>query len=348
MKRIPTLDGWRAIAILLVIADHAQLGLFSGHPFGITGGHGVAIFFVLSGYLITSKLQAERNDTGSLNLKSFYLRRFFRLMPVAWLYLGLSAFVLILMHRLYHPIELLGALFFFRNYINYPDLSPLTGHFWSLSVEEQFYLVWPPLFSLLGKRHARWIAIVAAMAIAIYRFSQRKALLALPIQATLGTQFRADALLIGCIAALVLPAYSRHFRSWMIWPLIAALGICLWQFGFLIPAGESIVIALLIHATSIFSGSALGKILELKPIAYLGTISYSIYIWQQPLLCTTINSPKDVPLRILLTFVIAALSYHGLEQPLIQFGKRFTPKQATSEPVVLPPLATETIGPIRS
>jgi peptidoglycan/LPS O-acetylase OafA/YrhL len=235
MKRIPTLDGWRGIAILLVIADHCQLGLYSAHPFGLTGGHGVAIFFVLSGYLITSKLQLERGAAGSIDLKSFYIRRFFRLMPVAWLYLGLTALALSFGHLLSHPIEFLGALFFFRNYVDFPNLSPLTSHFWSLSVEEQFYLVWPPVLSALSKRRGALIAIVATSIIAIYRLSQQNVLFTLPLQASLGTQFRADALLIGCIAALILPECSRHFRSWMIWLLVALFGVCLWQFGFLIP-----------------------------------------------------------------------------------------------------------------
>jgi peptidoglycan/LPS O-acetylase OafA/YrhL len=90
------------------------------------------------------------------------------------------------------------------------------------------------------------------------------------------------------------------------------------------------VIALLIHATSIFSSSPLGRVLEWKPLAYLGTISYSVYIWQQPFLCTPIHSPKDLPLRILLTLIVAALSYHCLERPLIKVGKKFAANHSGS------------------
>jgi len=92
MKRIPTLDGWRGIAVLLVLADHVRFALHAEASPGVaTGQHGVTIFFVLSGFLITSKLMEEKNATGSIDLRSFYVRRFFRLMPAAWAFLLFAA-----------------------------------------------------------------------------------------------------------------------------------------------------------------------------------------------------------------------------------------------------------------
>ena len=139
-QRIPSLDGWRGIAILLVLFDHIQMPLFGRYarPWMQTGQHGVTIFFVLSGFLITSKL-----IEGPINLRQFYIRRFFRLMPAAWIYLA----TLLFLNRMTGISfttwpELHACLFFYRNMVDVPGPG-LAGHFWSLSLEEQFYLVWP-------------------------------------------------------------------------------------------------------------------------------------------------------------------------------------------------------------
>ena len=137
--RIPTLDGWRAIAITLVLIDHFTPG-FPYHRGGkwleIIGNHGVNIFFVLSGYLITSKLLEER----SISLGRFYVRRFFRLMPAAWTYLAFVALI-----QLLHWRDALAHVFFYRNFYDAPHGGRSHAHFWNLSAEEEFYLVWPTI-----------------------------------------------------------------------------------------------------------------------------------------------------------------------------------------------------------
>jgi peptidoglycan/LPS O-acetylase OafA/YrhL len=163
-RRIPSLDGWRGVAILLVLSDHVQMALL-GHPmrqWALTGQHGVTIFFVLSGYLITSKLLE-----GPINLKTFYLRRFFRLMPVAWAYLAtLWLFdALMRMHDM-SVREATSCLLFYRNFL-IGHIATL--HFWSLSIEEEFYLTWPVLLLLLGPRRNRWIALAGMFAVAGWR-----------------------------------------------------------------------------------------------------------------------------------------------------------------------------------
>src|SRR5260370_34046992 len=116
MKRIPTLDGWRGIAILMVTVAHAQEGLFNGHAYHdlawlIIGLHGVAIFFVLSGYLITTRLLSA----DSIDLKAFYVRRFFRLMPTAWAYLACIGLLAWIMHVDFIGSDAVACIFFFRN-----------------------------------------------------------------------------------------------------------------------------------------------------------------------------------------------------------------------------------------
>ncbi len=150
-RRISALDGWRGIAILLVLIDHI-VSRMNIMPVRIDnahiGQHGVTIFFVLSGYLITSKLVEA-----PINLKRFYIRRLFRLTPVEWLFLSVLVF---LRWHTGFPIttwsEIAGCVFFYRNY-----LGGNTGaaHFWSLSIESQFYLVWPSVCCLLVASVAR-------------------------------------------------------------------------------------------------------------------------------------------------------------------------------------------------
>ncbi|HVJ09257.1 MAG TPA: acyltransferase [Acidisarcina sp.] len=328
MNRIPTLDGWRGVAILLVLIDHAIWGITGANPLGRVSQHGVAIFFVLSGYLITSRFCEEFDRTGKLDLGRFYARRFFRLMPAAWLYLAIVGVVLLSQGFFYTRRELLGSLLFFRNFI-YNEGTSLTGHFWSLSLEEQFYLTWPAVLLFAGFKRARWIAGAAIVLLVAYRFSQRDTLLALPLWATFRTQFRADGLLIGCLAALLLPGLSRRFQPWMIWPLLLAFGFCLHRYDQIIPAGESLIIALLLHATTLFPQTIAARLLSWRALTFLGAISYSLYLWQQLFLLTRVTHPLDSLVPIALLFAIAILSHFYLELPLIRLGKNLSPSRAS-------------------
>ena len=156
---LPTLDGWRAIAISSVLVCHSLH--FYGSPelvppqwrlvndvLARLGTFGVALFFAISGYLICTLLLVEREKTGQISLRSFYIRRVFRIIPPAFVYLGvlalLAAWGLIQLQR----GELTSAALFYSNY--WTGKSWFTTHFWSLSLEEHFYMLWPGLLSLLG------------------------------------------------------------------------------------------------------------------------------------------------------------------------------------------------------
>jgi len=238
MDRIRTLDGWRGIAIALVLFDHIQYALL-GHfmrPWTQTGHHGVTIFFVLSGFLITSKLLE-----GPIDLRRFYVRRFFRLMPVAWTYI---AVLLLIGHQVHMsiaaPRAVLASLLFYRNYL-LVDGGASTWHFWSLSLEEQFYLVWPCILLAAGIRRCRWIAAAGAIGCAVYRwhswsYYDREFF-------NCQSQVRADELLVGCLMALLLQeprlkaAASRWSRMWVL-PAFAALVYCMARFTLLPPLTE--------------------------------------------------------------------------------------------------------------
>lgn len=322
--RIPTLDGWRGIAILLVLVTHAQKGLFDGtyggHAWLNLGRHGVVLFFVLSGYLITSHLLAEDR----IDLRRFYLRRFFRLMPVAWTYLAFIALIAWLSG--FHIIGSDGwsCLFFFRNYFPAKETAhnAFTSHFWSLSIEEQFYLVWPALLRFAGRTRAFRIACVACALGAAYRFWNWQTYN--QVNADTRTQVNFDALLVGCILALALR--SGPLRGWLVRYHAFLVPICLasmaWHIAYyhqLIPLTESVSIAVLIGSTSLTPASPFSRLLDRKLLQSLGIYSYSLYMWQEFFLLPHwgIIGPALLP-------IMAVMSWNFIEQPGLRLGKRIS------------------------
>jgi peptidoglycan/LPS O-acetylase OafA/YrhL len=319
MNRIPTLDGWRGIAILLVLFDHFQDSLV-GHyaaPWAQTGQHGVTIFFVLSGFLITSKLME-----GPIDLKRFYLRRFFRLMPAAWTYLAM----IIIVDRFTgaHLTSLPGVvacLLFFRNFSGNAG-GGVTGHFWSLSLEEQFYLVWPWILLLAGVRRCRWIAAAGAIACAAYRWFNWEYYNRNLFNGE--SQVRADALLAGCLLALLLAdarirsAFARWSKFFTL-PALVAMLFCIARFHWMPPLFECVAIAALIAATALHPASVFARPLSFPALAWLGTISYSLYLWQE------FFTLFQKPVAMFVAMPIAALaSYYLIERPCVRFGHRIT------------------------
>lgn len=326
MNRIPTLDGWRGIAILLVLVTHLQISLVSqvigGFAWMNLGQHGVTLFFVLSGYLITSRLLSEQK----IELGSFYVHRFFRLMPVAWLYLLTLPIAEHLAHRTFVWRDAFACLFFYRNY--YPGAHESTFdfrtlQFWSLSLEEQFYLVWPPILAFAGKKKAIWVAAAGAISCAVFRFFHWDAYNSSPIHVR--TEVHCDALLVGCIFALLMQsAQSEQIRKWitrnglwLFWMLVPVLLWHMYRYQGLIPLSESVTMATMIVCTSLVPLSPPGRVLEWKHLKFLGVISYSLYLWQESVLF--IPLPE---LGALLLPFIAILSYGVVERPCTAFGHR--------------------------
>jgi peptidoglycan/LPS O-acetylase OafA/YrhL len=313
MKRIPTLDGWRGIAILMVLVAHLQEGRL-GYVFGRyrwlnPGLHGVTLFFVLSGYLITNHLLTEER----IDLKRFYIRRFFRLMPCAWAYLLMLAIAGVISHQTILGRDALPCLLFFRNY--YPANSAAatwTGHFWSLSVEEQFYLAWPPLLGLMGQKRAAGLAIGAILTCASVRFLHWQSYGQPYIN--LHSEVHIDAILVGCVLAMLLKKESvrnwfQRFGGTLTWIIIPLFLWHIYYFQVLIPLTESLLIASLIACTS-RAPSFLASMLEWKHLKFLGAISYSLYLWHLG------------PFGIAFLPIIVIISYGAIERPCNNFGHR--------------------------
>jgi peptidoglycan/LPS O-acetylase OafA/YrhL len=346
---IPTLDGWRAIAIISVFFGHVQMLNLPGrighrlaNALWLSGGRGVDIFFAISGLLICSRLLDEEARFGHISLKNFYIRRAFRILPPAVLFLLAVG----LLH-LYGPIPLspldwFSSLFFFRNYTVRLSGPPLawwfTSHFWSLSVEEQFYLFLPALLVLLPRRRMRALLALALLSAAwklyVIRFLHLDGL-TLYIWLHYHTGGCIDALLIpAAIAVYIRQVDAKHLLSRClkskVW-LLFFVPIAAWLFYRTSPWPTAKIAApLLILATVYNPKSFVGLFLESPPLRWMGRLSYSLYLWQGLFLCTRfpVQTPlgriQMFPYNLACLFACACLSYYFVEQPMIRAGHAFT------------------------
>ncbi|HEX6512139.1 MAG TPA: acyltransferase [Chloroflexota bacterium] len=353
----PALDGLRGAALLVVMLYHYSV------PFAHGGFLGVDAFFVLSGFLITSLLVEEWLTTGRLSFKRFYLRRGLRLLPALFAMLGGTTVVALSVATPDARAAIwrgtAGTLLYVANWQKFLD-SPsvgMLGHTWSLSLEEQFYVLWPPLLLLLLCRvKLRWVTLAAA-ATALASAGLRAAQLlagASTYRLFNGTHTRIDSLLIGCAAALAVqcglvprgrwPAPARLLAG-IILPL--ALCVPLWTvatpddrplylFGFLLFAcGVAALIA------SMVAGQMHNLVLESSPLVWIGARSYSIYLWHLPVRETLdmlglghLPLAPLVVLNVTISLALAALSYRWVELPALALKRRFG---ALSEPAAPEP-----------
>jgi peptidoglycan/LPS O-acetylase OafA/YrhL len=344
--RIRTLDGWRGVAILMVLAEHALRPTIL--KFGVwanLGALGVDIFFVVSGYIITLRLLQERERTDRIDLGRFYLRRAFRILPLVCTYL-LTLCVLSIFVNLgdFHFSEVVGSLFFFRNYQFAANPAGIfTTHFWSLSIEEHFYLLWPALLLYLGNRRGLRLALTGASFCGIWReydstYPNGWIGRWLPGSETwirqVRTDDRFDGLLLGCAVAILLtnPRVSafihRNFPKET--PLFAAILLLLnvQRTNGLSSFSSFALIALALASTLVVQEGLAHKWLNTRLLVWIGTISYSAYVWQQlflthpPRALSPLGRMGSLPLNLLCVLAVSAASFYLIERPSIDLGKR--------------------------
>jgi peptidoglycan/LPS O-acetylase OafA/YrhL len=347
---IPTLDGWRALSIGLVILHHSQVRYtvpILGPLLQILanfGEVGVELFFAISGLLICSRLLDEESRSGRISVKGFYTRRFFRILPAAIFYLLVVATLAVFHVIPLFPLDWFGALLFFRNYamlFEYLHHSPLalhwyTGHFWSLSMEEHFYLVLPGVLVIFrGLR--LWVLAGLAGAVAIWR----SVLAHIPhrnYQFSFRTDTHVDALLIPAMIALALyplmrnQAARRYIPAWS-FPLWIAIeiGLLTTRVPFFFTL-QALVIPLLILSTVLHPNTMQGRILETRLLRWIGWISYSLYLWQQLFFGVNfVGSPRGLavlrksPINLVALLVCATFSYYVIEKPFVRLGHKLAP-----------------------
>ncbi len=343
MSRIRGLDGLRAISIILVLLGHVAGTRFAYSVafydrFGDLANLGVRVFFIISGYLITTLLLREVEKTGTVSLPKFYFRRTMRIFPAFYIFLLVMAAA-----HAFHLIELQkGDLLYGFTYTTnfHYERSWWVGHIWSLSVEEQFYLLWPATILLLGvRRGLRSAALVVLVSpflrLAISHFwpAQR-----VGIGQTFPTIF--DTIATGCLLTGYWkeineqPWFGKLLRSrWFVLIPIAAVilnmkagGRIRWA---LLETIINLLIAICIARAVSISGDWTARLLNWPPLAFIGVMSYSLYLWQQPFLNRTSTAwPSSFPVNACLAIAAALLSYYLVERPFLALRERLEKSRA--------------------
>jgi peptidoglycan/LPS O-acetylase OafA/YrhL len=329
-NRIASLDGLRAASVVLVLLGHesnctaAPGWLRLAEPYA---NFGVRVFFVISGFLITHLLLREHERNGTIGLGGFYVRRFYRIFPAAY------AFMAVVVVARWSTLTATDIATAFAYLSNYHQARPwVLGHLWSLAVEEQFYLLWPFVLLLWFPRR-REVVIVTICAAPVVR-----ALLFLlhrPEGAYMWFPSLADALATGALLAIVRPELERWGRflasKWML--VVPAATLALVQLGQATLLGRYTNAAFWVFVIPfVHLGIALTidhcirrpyAILNAAPVAWVGVLSYSIYLWQQPFLTPHGAAVwQRFPVNLALALLAGAASYYAIEKPVLAFRER--------------------------
>jgi peptidoglycan/LPS O-acetylase OafA/YrhL len=313
----PELDGLRAIAILLVFLQHAQISVVN-----FAGWAGVTMFFTLSGFLITSLLMVEKEARGRIDLGLFYFRRALRLLPALAVMVG-AVLLLSAISGDDLGLPALVALFYVGNWADIAGLRMgLFGHTWSLGIEEQFYLVWPILLILVRRRTAMLlvcvVGIASSIAIRYLVFNPAPEAIGRAYQ---GLDVRADALLLGCALALL----GWSFPRWTGWLGLAVIALAI----ALIPSKTGWVhagIPLTAVGTALMIGSRIP--ITAGAMVALGGISYGFYLWHFPIiestrwLAASLSPPVLVGVWFTATLLVSVASRRLVELPALALRDR--------------------------
>jgi peptidoglycan/LPS O-acetylase OafA/YrhL len=358
-RKIPSLDGLRALSVLMVVSAHVNGSLVKLIPFIpfwlylVWGALGVQMFFVISGFLITHLLLKELESTGTISLRRFYFRRALRIFPPFYVYLAAALAVTLAGWAPGDLRAFLVAGTYTWNYLG--GGSELLVHTWSLSLEEQFYLLWPAALVFLGTRKsikvAVWVILLSPVSrvVTYFLMPHHRSLL----NAMLHTGL--DSIMFGCLLAILW--HNARFNQ-RIQPFVcgwlaacaAAFSLILGPvflgarfrgsyglvFGFTLNA---ICLSLILLYVVRIPNSPAGRLLNTPVLRHLGVISYSLYLWQQ--MFTRPNSVRFFPWNLLAVLACAELSYWLVERPSLRLRSRLESAFHWKENGTPPPLTIE-------
>lgn len=317
---------------------------------------GVMIFFVMSGYIITRILRREMEATATIHLPNFYLRRILKIFPNFYLYL-LVVLLLALKGILYVPLaRILAAATFSYNYshlLDHPQLSTrdiwFVGHFWTLCLEEQFYLLWPLVLLKCGLQRGRYTALLIVFLCPFVRVLTYFLWPATRVQLGMMLHTAADPLMVGCLVALGegsprLENFVRRLSNgrgaavaalfaFVVSPLFYERFEGAYQYSVGLTL-EACAIAVLLLYLIHYPRSLAGQLFNFKPLVTMGLMSYSVYIWQQLFLFPFNRSwMGGYPLNLLLACGAGALAYFLIEQPILRLKNRLLVRSRGGEMV---------------
>lgn len=325
------------------------------------GGLGVNVFFVISGFLITRLLFAEYKQNEGIDLRNFYARRALRLYPVIIVYTVFAVGLSYVVGRRINLTEPASALFYFANYYySYLDLIGQRGGtmpfaiFWSLSIEEHFYLIFPIILIVTTSNISKLISLLASVIVAVLIGRVVTAWLRPDLLDSYvfyyQTQFRVDSLAVGVLLAALCEVPSRGAmirvltRPWLAAGSLVAVIACLtlrdpWFRETIRYTVLSLAIMVLI-VNVVFSERyrPINLVLNSRPMILMGRLSYSLYVWHlivpDILSAMGVTGPKYVqaPAEIVMSFLVAAASYYGVEKPCLSFRHRFGSRASDPSP----------------
>ncbi len=299
------------------------------------GPFGVEVFFVISGFIITTLLLNEERRNGSVSIKKFYIRRAFRIWPAAYAYLLVVAVLAWNQMISVAPHHFFYAGTFLMNHVQ--ETNWFTGHFWSLAIEEQFYVLWPVVFLLTARRGRLICCCLILLVTPLLRTLAYVYEPGIYGAMQLSLLFMGDAIAIGCLLALVSNELgdSRivhriiHLRCFFVIPFLSVVMYTALKFfpAFYFAAGKSI--ALICIAATLWKvmhvRDTTFRFLNTKLLVRIGVFSYSLYIWQQVFLNPTSTSVLNrLPLNLLLVCAAAMFSYFWIEVPFLRLRPRFS------------------------
>lgn len=339
-----SLDGLRGLAIVMVLLYHGKI---VGNGFGFIG---VNTFFVLSGFLISSLLVEEWDKSGTINFRHFYIRRALRLLPALIVLLMVFAiFVSVTMpiaHWKQEATGIFAALFYFTNWaqIFSVHISPFLGHTWSLSIEEQFYILWPMLLLWLLRTQKRlsvacWITLGAIISAAarFLLFMGTDAANQNPDHLTAGLDMRADSLLVGCAAGVAVASnisFDGNFARKLLpfAAIVSFFGLFIlatvpplksWMvcFGWLMASIFAVILVLKLTTAA----GWLKMFFENPVLVQTGRISYGLYLWHYTVLIALQqnNWPWEHLVYLLWVVPVVLASYYLIERPCLRLKKLF-------------------------
>ena len=350
MTKIKGFDGLRALSVIFVILTHLGIYTTAQSPGWlperaapiISGTTGVQIFFVLSGFLITSLLIKEYETTGTVSIKNFYIRRAFRILPLYFLCVVLTWFVDVYVWPVASTPSLIFAATFNTSFIPREWYSSILGHTWSLSVEEHFYIVWPAALLLIYRfafdRALKHLLVGTAISLTVLAVCLRIEALDSAYFLARWSIFTGSWIALGCAAAIVVngKGYERlnaflasRAALWLAFALFLhslVLGLLPKPLDEVLRVGGAVLLVCwVVHN----QGGRLVRALEYGPLAYAGKISYGLYMWQGFFLATGPGRaagqlwPLNAGAGLILLCIVAPLSYHFFEKRFLRMSADF-------------------------
>jgi peptidoglycan/LPS O-acetylase OafA/YrhL len=337
---VPALDGFRAIAILFVLAAH-----FTHWSF-IPGGFGVTLFFFISGFLITRLLIAELGTAGRIDLPRFYARRFLRLAPALLVMVALVSITAVATGRKAPPMDIVAAVFYFANYYRiFVGFTLTFGLLWSLAVEEHYYLVFPAILGPIFRSSRPLVILTGLVAAALVWRISLMAVIHPPADYTyMATDARFDSILYGAILAVWM-SKTPDLLSKPVLTSLPAFGV-----GVIVILATFVLKSAFLRETIRYSAQGLAlmpivaaitfsdkariygfarSILSSAPATFIGKLSYSLYLWHYVFIDGVTSAlPRlkpivALPIAFVLAIVASLISYYGVERSFVKLRRRF-------------------------